>query len=146
MLTPSTIWAVLRSPVARYVLSGVVVAGLCWRGYVVVYDRGVAACEGRHAVARAAAIEHAQVQAREIVVQDAKVTKQGAATRERIRVVYRARESALAGSASIDCGACRLADDSVRLLNDALANTATTPTTYPGEQHDPVPRPSLPGG
>jgi hypothetical protein len=120
------------------------VAFFAWQWDSAAFDRGVAACEGRHAKELAASAAVAEAKAREIVVQDTKTFQQGTATRERIRVVYRVREAELAGSPPVDCGACRLSDAGIGLLNDALANTAEPPPTYPGKQPDQVPRPTVP--
>jgi len=51
---------IIRSPITQWIGLGLVVAGLCVGGYLAVFNRGMAACEGRHqlAAAEAAAAAH----------------------------------------------------------------------------------------
>lgn len=135
--------AFLNSSAGMWTLLAIAVLFAGWRGYGTIYDRGGAACEGRHALALAAVITRAQEQAREIALQDAEILYHGAAERERIRHVYRDREVGIVKYLPPDCAVCRIAPAGIGLLNNALSNAAATPAD-PGSKSGPVPGPTIP--
>ena len=135
-------WTVLRSPVTLWVVLGAAIIFAGWRGYSAIFDRGISICEARNSKALAESIIRAEVQARELALQDAEVLQEGTTERERIRNVYRDREIEIVKHVP-DCSACRVSAAGIGVLNDALSN-APAPPANPGGESGALPGPSVP--
>lgn len=103
------------------------------------YRLGVDAADNQHKADLADHLLRAEEQARAIALQDAEVTAQEEAKRERIRTIYRDIEREVTKYVEADCGKCGLTPDGLKLFNDALTGAARR--ADPGKQADPVPKP-----
>ena len=95
----------------------VVITLLCVFAYRTVYDSGVDACEGRHAIALVEHIERAQTQAREIALQDAEFSE----AYEKFRTRYITKVEEVTREIPADCASCRISPNGLSLINAARA-------------------------
>lgn len=103
----SAIWTILRSPLARYAVLGLVIALLCWRGYLAIDSRGYARCEGEHELARLQSEEAAhQLYLKEVARGDA-LSAELAKTQRRLnetKTEYLAYAGAITGNCPASLG------------------------------------------
>ncbi len=97
----------LRSPIAKWLGVILAIAGLCIGGYLFIYNRGVASCEGRHQLAAAEAASAAHQRYLSEVARGDAISAELIKTQRRLNDVkteYLAYANGISGNCPADLG------------------------------------------